>query len=127
MALSGDISGTNYEFHIYAASAGSTNFGADILVNSQVVATTPPFSATSTAFFPKISLVTGIDPTLTGTASLELRITHLSGNMGSILWGDTGGDTSFIRLPDPPLLGDYNNDRTVDAADYVVWRKTDGT
>jgi len=27
--------------------------------------------------------------------------------------------------PDP--AGDYNNDGTVDAADYVVWRKTDGT
>jgi hypothetical protein len=25
------------------------------------------------------------------------------------------------------LPGDYNNDGTVDAADYVVWRKTDGT
>ncbi len=26
-----------------------------------------------------------------------------------------------------PALGDYNNDGKVDAADYVVWRKTDGT
>jgi hypothetical protein len=25
------------------------------------------------------------------------------------------------------LLGDYNEDGVVDAADYVVWRKTDGT
>ena len=25
------------------------------------------------------------------------------------------------------LPGDFNNDGTVDAADYVVWRKTDGT
>jgi hypothetical protein len=28
-------------------------------------------------------------------------------------------------IPGPP--GDYNSDGTVDAADYVVWRKTDGT
>jgi hypothetical protein len=27
----------------------------------------------------------------------------------------------------PPLPGDFNHDGTVDAADYVVWRKTDGT
>jgi hypothetical protein len=29
--------------------------------------------------------------------------------------------------PQSTLLGDFNNDGTVDAADYVVWRKTDGT
>jgi hypothetical protein len=27
----------------------------------------------------------------------------------------------------PPVPGDLNDDGTVDAADYVVWRKTDGT
>jgi probable HAF family extracellular repeat protein len=30
-------------------------------------------------------------------------------------------------VPGPALPGDYNNDGTVDTADYVVWRKTDGT
>jgi hypothetical protein len=25
------------------------------------------------------------------------------------------------------LSGDFNNNGTVDAADYIVWRKTDGT
>ena len=29
--------------------------------------------------------------------------------------------------PQSTLLGDFNNNGTVDAADYVVWRKTDGT
>ena len=29
----------------------------------------------------------------------------------------------FLR----PLPGDYNNDNVVDAADYVAWRKNDGT
>jgi hypothetical protein len=39
-------------------------------------------------------------------------------------------DTStFIQLivTQAPLLGDYNADGAVDAADYVVWRKNDGT
>jgi hypothetical protein len=27
----------------------------------------------------------------------------------------------------PGLMGDYNNNGTVDAADYVIWRKTDGS
>jgi probable HAF family extracellular repeat protein len=29
--------------------------------------------------------------------------------------------------PQSTLLGDFNNDGAIDAADYVVWRKTDGT
>jgi autotransporter-associated beta strand protein len=32
--------------------------------------------------------------------------------------------TTFIA---PPLQGDYNEDGRVDAADYIVWRKTNGT
>jgi hypothetical protein len=122
-ALNGDIGGIQYEFHIYAASFGSTSFQASILINAAVVAQAS-FSATTNTYLPKINLVTGIDPLLTGNTSLELRITHVGGSVGSILWGDLGGDTSFIRIPDP---GDYNGDHTVDAADYVVWRKNDGT
>jgi hypothetical protein len=33
--------------------------------------------------------------------------------------------TAIVIVPMPP--GDYNGDGSVDAADYVVWRKTDGT
>ena len=35
---------------------------------------------------------------------------------------------SSIHLPPPvpPIPGDYNSDGTVDAADYVVWRKNPG-
>lgn len=37
-------------------------------------------------------------------------------------------DSSVIlQAIEPGLLGDYNQDGTVDAADYVVWRKHDGT
>jgi len=32
-----------------------------------------------------------------------------------------------FNLAAPGLTGDYNNDGTVDAADYVVWRRDDGT
>jgi hypothetical protein len=32
-----------------------------------------------------------------------------------------------LQAVSPFLSGDYNNDGVVNAADYVVWRKTDGT
>ena len=37
----------------------------------------------------------------------------------------TTGEVTLTAVPSLP--GDFNNDGTVDAADYVVWRKTDGT
>ncbi len=38
-------------------------------------------------------------------------------------------ELEYIRVvvPTPDLAGDFNGDGSVDAADYVVWRKTDGT
>lgn len=39
-------------------------------------------------------------------------------------WVDLGA--AFVPIV-VPLVGDYNDDRTVDAADYVVWRKNEGT
>jgi autotransporter-associated beta strand protein len=52
-------------------------------------------------------------------------------------WGATGSGAEFTsdRITGPgrlqvsvgPLPGDYNNDGRVDAADFVIWRKTDGT
>ena len=37
----------------------------------------------------------------------------------------TTGEVTLAALPAIP--GDFNNNGTVDAADYIVWRKTDGT
>jgi hypothetical protein len=34
------------------------------------------------------------------------------------------GVVRYESIPLPPLTGDYNNSGVVDAADYVVWRKT---
>jgi hypothetical protein len=42
--------------------------------------------------------------------------------------GTAYGRTFMLKLPEAPdLPGDYNDDGAVDAADYVVWRKNDGT
>jgi hypothetical protein len=37
----------------------------------------------------------------------------------------TTGEVTLIAVPSLP--GDFNHDGTVDAADYIIWRKTDGT
>lgn len=36
-------------------------------------------------------------------------------------------DFMEIRLPSAGLIGDYNNNGTVDAADYAIWRNNNGT
>ena len=41
--------------------------------------------------------------------------------------GVTIRTTNIVTILTAPLPGDYNKDGTVDAADYVLWRKTDGS
>ena len=41
--------------------------------------------------------------------------------------GSTVRTTNIVTILTAALPGDYNGDGTVDAADYVVWRKNDGT
>ncbi len=43
-------------------------------------------------------------------------------------WGQWRGqlDEILIKLIGPPLIGDYNQDGVVDAADFVTWRKKSG-
>jgi formylglycine-generating enzyme len=61
------------------------------------------------------------------------RWDYESGAMDSISRSDapanlSGSSTSFrvAALPIPPPPGDYNNNGTIDAADYVVWRNNAG-
>lgn len=53
----------------------------------------------------------------------------IDGADGSFLvtLGDHTVTLSNFLLAPPVLAGDYNNDRIVDAADYIVWRKLAGT
>ena len=78
--------------------------------------------------------------------SLINGFTPSAGQSFNILdWGSLAGTFSSLNLPtlsgaswntsqlyvngvlSVALPGDFNNDGTVDAADYVVWRKTDGS
>jgi hypothetical protein len=67
--------------------------------------------------------VSGLGPTFTHSYA-----TGIDDN-GSIVGYAISGSRSYAVLwkPESDLLGDYNDDNVVDAADYVVWRKTDGT
>jgi hypothetical protein len=54
----------------------------------------------------------------------DFTLAHLTNNTASTSNPNVFGQYTIISNP---IHGDYNNDGTVDAADYVVWRKTDAT
>jgi hypothetical protein len=60
---------------------------------------------------------TGVTPTGTFTVS-----SPYTWNLSNLY---TTGEVTLTAIN--ALLGDFNHDGTVDAADYVVWRKSDGT
>jgi hypothetical protein len=60
---------------------------------------------------------TGVSPTGAFTVS-----SPYTWNLSNLY---TTGEVTLTAVPSLP--GDFNNDGTVDAADYVVWRATDGT
>ncbi|HLF77068.1 MAG TPA: choice-of-anchor U domain-containing protein [Dehalococcoidia bacterium] len=114
LALVGDINGTRYKFQIFVASTDpvlSTTVRADILIGGEVVATT---NFTAGAHPPSYSRLVrfindGIDPSVTGTTTVELRVTHLSGGNPSIVWGgfpsDQATENAHIEIPgEGPIL-----------------------
>jgi hypothetical protein len=79
-----------------------------------------------------LSAVDNLDVVGTGTGSSWVIATYagmLTGTFDNVTPGyavDYGtGFNSQIMLSLAGLPGDYNRDGTVDAADYVMWRKTD--
>jgi hypothetical protein len=79
----------------------------------------------------------GIEPNNSGYA--YMNIGTALGGIAPGKWADDSGvqgvpDSSndpvigyFVEYEGTVLVGDYNNDGMVDAADFVVWRKNDGT
>ena len=61
---------------------------------------------------------------ITGTFATEL----LPALAGDLFWDvNYTADSVSLAVVAPGLPGDYNQDGAVDAADYIVWRKNDGT
>jgi hypothetical protein len=57
-------------------------------------------------------------------------VTFVGNTTADVNYDYDNGDiflNNFVRVGPSPVNGDYNNDGKVDAADYVVWRKHNGT
>ena len=109
-ANTGILAGRSFHIEFALATANTYN-----LVLSPIAGGPPLFTQTGA--------------TLAGTAGVGInRIRVTAYGTGSSIDGNKEifFDNLIISGPDI-LLGDYNNDDVVDAADYVVWRKTDGT
>jgi hypothetical protein len=86
-----------------------------------------------------LSLISGYVPSLADPVLTILSATSVSGTFDSVvqpigmpagLIFDVVYNANNVQLTvseELELLGDYNDDGAVDAADYVVWRKNDGT
>jgi hypothetical protein len=73
----------------------------------------------------KLTLI-DVDPfALFGTFG---EVTFLGNTTATVNYDEPNGDiflSNFVR--EPGIIGDFNGDGAVDAADYVVWRKNEGT
>ena len=61
----------------------------------------------------------------------DISLVHLSGSQYALDWNLEGGTGDLFRFANSGALnppdGDFNADHSVDAADYVAWRKGLGT
>ena len=93
--------------------------GIPVALGGTLELTFAPASIVATQIGRTIDLFdwTGVTPTGAFTVS-----SPYTWNLSNLY---TTGEVTLAAVPSLP--GDFNNDGTVDAADYVVWRKTDGT
>jgi T5SS/PEP-CTERM-associated repeat protein len=82
----------------------------------------------------EVSLVSSFSPAFGNSFNILDWDGTLTGQYANVnlptIGGSLGWDTSQLYTTgvlSVILLGDYNKNGTVDAADYVVWRKTDGS
>jgi hypothetical protein len=128
--------------------AATATFGGNVALSSAAKLNIEIGGTTSGTQFDHVNVTNQL--ALDGTLSISLinSFTPAAGNSFDILdWGTLTGRFSAAQLPalpsglgwnlsrldssgvisviSPP--GDFNGNGTVDAADYVLWRKTDGT
>lgn len=97
-----------------------TNFATgDVTLSGTAGATTATVTGSGTTYNVAVS---GMTATGTVSASLVAGVASDAANNPSLASTSTDNTVIFSSLP----LGDYNQDRTVDAADYPVWRDSFG-
>ncbi len=67
-----------------------------------------------------------LDVSGTGWALFSAMAINNSGQIVGTGSNPDGHSRAYLLTPAPELQGDYNQNGTVDAADYVVWRKSGG-
>ena len=71
-----------------------------------------------------LSLISGTVP---ASETLTFAVTGFGDDFFGGAHDEFGSYELALELSGSSLAGDYNSDGTVDAADYVVWRRTDGS
>ncbi len=112
-SLDGDITGTNYSYWILFASASSTTFRIEIIINGTTVATFPDLTVPSDPYYQPFSEeMTGMDPAASRGDEVMLKITKISGGAGKVLFGTE----AYSNITIPPL----NMSEVVDYADEII-------
>ena len=93
---------------------------SDVTLSGTAGATTATVTGSGTTYNVAVS---GMTANGTVIASLLAGVAHDAANNPSLASTSTDNTVIFSSLP----LGDYNQDGTVNAADYTVWRNTLGT
>ena len=91
----------------------------DVTLSGTAGATTATVTGSGTTYNVAVS---GMTANGTVIASLLAGVAHDAANNPSLASTSTDNTVTFSSLP----LGDYNQDGTVDAADYTVWRDSLG-
>lgn len=91
----------------------------DVTLSGTAGATTATVTGSGTTYNVAVS---GMTANGTVIASLLAGVAHDAANNPSLASASTDNTVTFSSLP----LGDYNQDGTVDAADYTVWQDTLG-
>jgi parallel beta-helix repeat protein len=112
-SLKGDINGTSYSYRLYLGSDSSTTFKIEVIINGTTVATFPLLTVPYDPYYQPFSgNVIGLDPTTQSGDEVMLKITKISGGIGSISYA---GTASYITIP--PLVTQRIIQSKIDAAE----------
>jgi hypothetical protein len=114
------------KLYIELAPAGTDTLdvtGTIMLAGTLEVVATDGYSPMGNTVFPILTSPSPGGPSISGTFS-TINLPTFAG----FAWDTTQLYTAgYLLLTSTGLPGDFNSDGTVDTADYVVWRKNDGT